>query len=141
MESPSSVVTEPKPQPEVPAPQAQPSPAQSSADSESRYQRRAEFLGNPGTKWGLILAGLLILVAVFFLWRYLASYESTDDAQIDGHVNAVSACRTTNTWKREQCWWKSTPPITKSPWRRRALNTPTRKRRLPPPALTSRSPM
>jgi len=91
MESPSSVVTEPKPQPEVPAPQAQPSPAQSSADSESRYQRRAEFLGNPGTKWGLILAGLLILVAVFFLWRYLASYESTDDAQIDGHVNAVSA--------------------------------------------------
>jgi membrane fusion protein (multidrug efflux system) len=33
----------------------------------------------------------LILVAVFFLWRYLASYESTDDAQIDGHVNAVSA--------------------------------------------------
>jgi membrane fusion protein (multidrug efflux system) len=39
----------------------------------------------------LILTGLVILVAVFFLWRYLASYESTDDAQIDGHVNAVSA--------------------------------------------------
>ncbi len=33
----------------------------------------------------------MILVAIFFLWRYLASYESTDDAQIDGHVNAVSA--------------------------------------------------
>ena len=30
-------------------------------------------------------------LAVFFLWRYLASYESTDDAQIDGHVNSVSA--------------------------------------------------
>ena len=25
------------------------------------------------------------------MWRYLASYESTDDAQIDGHVNSVSA--------------------------------------------------
>ena len=33
----------------------------------------------------------MILTAVFFLWRYLASYESTDDAQIDGHVNSVSA--------------------------------------------------
>ena len=48
-------------------------------------------MGNPRTKWVLIFAGLVILVAVFFLWRYLASYESTDDAQIDGHVNSVSA--------------------------------------------------
>jgi membrane fusion protein (multidrug efflux system) len=38
-----------------------------------------------------ILASLAILAAVFFLWRYLGSYESTDDAQIDGHVNSVSA--------------------------------------------------
>lgn len=98
---PSSSVAEPKPQPETRAPQApspppQSSPTQSSQpqsapDSEARYQRRAAFLGNPRTKLGLILTGLVILVAVFFLWRYLASYESTDDAQIDGHVNAVSA--------------------------------------------------
>ena len=32
-----------------------------------------------------------MLVAGFFLWRYLGSYESTDDAQIDGHLNAISA--------------------------------------------------
>ena len=25
------------------------------------------------------------------LWRYLNTYESTDDAQIDGHINAISA--------------------------------------------------
>ena len=49
------------------------------------------LLSNPRTKWGLIFAGLVLLTAVFFLWRYLASYESTDDAQIDGHVNSVSA--------------------------------------------------
>jgi membrane fusion protein (multidrug efflux system) len=30
-------------------------------------------------------------VAAFFVWRYLNSYESTDDAQIDGHINNVSA--------------------------------------------------
>jgi len=90
MDSTSSVVAEAKPQPETPAPQQSP-PPQSPADSEARYQRRAAFLGNPRTKWVLIFAGLVILVAVFFLWRYLASYESTDDAQIDGHVNSVSA--------------------------------------------------
>ncbi len=27
----------------------------------------------------------------FFVYRYFTSYESTDDAQVDGHVNSVSA--------------------------------------------------
>jgi membrane fusion protein (multidrug efflux system) len=48
-------------------------------------------LGNPRTKFILILAGIVLVVGVVFLWRYFASYESTDDAQIDGHVNSVSA--------------------------------------------------
>jgi membrane fusion protein (multidrug efflux system) len=37
----------------------------------------------------------LILVALgvggYYLWRYFGTYESTDDAQIDGHLNAISA--------------------------------------------------
>jgi membrane fusion protein (multidrug efflux system) len=93
MEPTSSVVAEPKTPPEMSAPKSPPSqpPPQSPTDSEVRYRRRAAFLGNPRTKWGLIIAGLVLVVAIFFLWRYLASYESTDDAQIDGHVNSVSA--------------------------------------------------
>jgi membrane fusion protein (multidrug efflux system) len=83
---PTSVVDEPKPQPEAGAPRSSPL-----SDSEASYRRRSAFLTNPRTKIGLILAGLVILTAVFFLWRYLGSYESTDDAQIDGHVNSVSA--------------------------------------------------
>ncbi|MGA2334567.1 MAG: HlyD family secretion protein [Terriglobales bacterium] len=86
MEESSSVVAEPKPQPEARAPQSA-----ASLDSEARYQRRKEILNHPRTRWGFILAGLVIVIGVFFLWRYLASYESTDDAQIDGHVNSVSA--------------------------------------------------
>jgi len=36
--------------------------------------------------------GVVILVIVgFFVYRYVASYESTDDAQVDGHVNSISA--------------------------------------------------
>jgi membrane fusion protein (multidrug efflux system) len=34
---------------------------------------------------------VILLVAGYFLWRYFGSYESTDDAQIDGHLNALSA--------------------------------------------------
>lgn len=38
----------------------------------------------------LIVAGALA-VGGFFLWGYLDSYESTDDAQVDGHINSVSS--------------------------------------------------
>jgi membrane fusion protein (multidrug efflux system) len=41
---------------------------------------------------GLILAAVLIVVVGgVFLWRYLSSYESTDDAQADVHLYPVSA--------------------------------------------------
>jgi len=84
MEESSSVVAEPKPQPQASAPQ-------SPSNSEFFSERRDAILNHPHTKGWVILTSLAILIAVFFLWRYLASYESTDDAQIDGHVNSVSA--------------------------------------------------
>jgi len=34
---------------------------------------------------------VVLLVGGYFLWQYFGSYESTDDAQIDGHLNAISA--------------------------------------------------
>ena len=34
---------------------------------------------------------LVLLVGGALLWRYFTTYESTDDAQIDGHVNPISA--------------------------------------------------
>jgi membrane fusion protein (multidrug efflux system) len=34
---------------------------------------------------------LVVLVGGFFLWRYLRTYESTDDAQVDVHLYPVSA--------------------------------------------------
>jgi membrane fusion protein (multidrug efflux system) len=46
---------------------------------------------NPRFRLALIVGGIVLLVAGFFLWRYLGSYENTDDAQIDGHLNAISA--------------------------------------------------
>jgi len=34
---------------------------------------------------------LALLAGGYFEWRHLGTYESTDDAQVDGHINAVSA--------------------------------------------------
>jgi len=33
----------------------------------------------------------VLVVVGFFVYRYLTSYESTDDAQVDGHINSISA--------------------------------------------------
>jgi membrane fusion protein (multidrug efflux system) len=40
----------------------------------------------------LLVVGLVaVLVAGYFLWRYLQSYESTDDAEVDGHIHQISS--------------------------------------------------
>ena len=41
----------------------------------------------------VVIAVAVIGLAIggFFLWGYLSSYESTDDAQVDGHIDSVSS--------------------------------------------------
>src|ERR1700688_1556844 len=39
----------------------------------------------------ILIVVVLLIVAGVFLWRYLSSYESTDDAQADVHLYPVSA--------------------------------------------------
>jgi membrane fusion protein, multidrug efflux system len=67
------------------APEAQPAPAPP-ANRASEYLRE-----RPQTRYFLIAAAIVLLVGGFFAWRYFSSYESTDDAEVDGHVMPVSA--------------------------------------------------
>src|SRR5215470_4673561 len=39
----------------------------------------------------ILIAGVVVVVGGLLLWRYLSSYESTDDAQADVHIYPVSA--------------------------------------------------
>lgn len=39
----------------------------------------------------LAVAAIVVIVAGLILWRYLGSYESTDDAQVDAHLYPVSS--------------------------------------------------
>jgi membrane fusion protein (multidrug efflux system) len=54
--------------------------------------RREEFFrSRPNAGKYIIIVFLVLLVAGFFAWRYLTTYESTDDAQVDGHLMPLSA--------------------------------------------------
>ncbi|HZD08089.1 MAG TPA: biotin/lipoyl-binding protein, partial [Candidatus Limnocylindrales bacterium] len=48
------------------------------------------FRANPRAKWIIAALVILLLIGGFFIWRYYSVRESTDDAQIDGHINPIS---------------------------------------------------
>jgi membrane fusion protein (multidrug efflux system) len=72
-------------------PQAQPPQTRPPALSERDLKWREFRSRNPRFRMFVIIGIVVLLVAGFFLWRYFSSYEDTDDAQIDGHLNPVSA--------------------------------------------------
>ena len=59
--------------------------------SKGDHRWKSIRAANPRFRVFLILGIVVLLVVGFFLWRYFNSYEDTDDAQIDGHLNSVSA--------------------------------------------------
>jgi membrane fusion protein (multidrug efflux system) len=80
---------------------AQPgNPQSGSAQPESRTQplpsterdfhTRPSRTASPGFRVALIIAVIVLLVVGFFVFRYVTSYESTDDAEVDGHINSIS---------------------------------------------------
>ena len=60
-----------------------PPPSTKDYSPAARRKRRRNLI--------LLISAVVLLVAGLFLWRYLSSYESTDDAQVDVHLYPVSA--------------------------------------------------
>ena len=59
---------------------------------QSKKDRAAGFLRqNPMAKWILAVVALALVAGGFIAWRYYSVRESTDDAQIDGHINPISS--------------------------------------------------
>jgi len=54
-------------------------------DYQNRPSRSSTF------RIALGVGVVVLVVAGFFVYRYVSSYESTDDAQVDGHINSISA--------------------------------------------------
>ncbi|MFZ0284495.1 MAG: HlyD family secretion protein [Terriglobales bacterium] len=66
---------------------AQPTPRDT--ETPPRVPRYARSKNRRNTL--VVIIVLVLIVGGVFLWRYLSSYESTDDAQVDVHLYPVSA--------------------------------------------------
>ena len=75
-----------KPAVEKPASSTKPLPS-----TEEDFRTRPSRTQSSGFRIGVVIAVIVLLIAGFFAYRYFTSYESTDDAQVDGHVNSISA--------------------------------------------------
>jgi membrane fusion protein (multidrug efflux system) len=58
--------------------------------TERDFRTRPSRTATPGFRIAVIIAAVVLLVVGFFVYRYVTSYESTDDAQVDGHINSIS---------------------------------------------------
>jgi len=59
--------------------------------TERKFRNAADRARDPRFRVVLLLAAIVLVVAGVLLFRYFTSYESTDDAQVDGHINSISA--------------------------------------------------
>src|SRR6202049_2689897 len=58
---------------------------------QRHFRTRPSRTASPGFRIALVIAIIVLLVVGLFVYRYVTSYESTDNAQVDGHVNSISA--------------------------------------------------
>jgi membrane fusion protein (multidrug efflux system) len=71
---------------------AKPAPAETHSASPPPPARSEGFLKNrPGARIFLIIAVIVLLIGGFFAYEYFQTYESTDDAEVDGHLMPLSA--------------------------------------------------
>ncbi|HXP40459.1 MAG TPA: HlyD family secretion protein [Candidatus Acidoferrales bacterium] len=59
--------------------------------TERDFRSRVSRTASPGFRIAIIIGVVILLVVGFFVYRYVTSYESTDDAEVDGHINSISA--------------------------------------------------
>jgi membrane fusion protein (multidrug efflux system) len=71
--------------------QAAPPPDETHSATPPPPDVRKALHRSPAARMFAIGAVLVLLVGGFFAWRYFMSYESTDDAQVDGHLMPLSA--------------------------------------------------
>ncbi len=61
-------------------------------ENRSKKDRAAGyFRENPWAKWAVVLVAVLVVAGGAFVWHYSSIRESTDDSQIDGHIDPIGA--------------------------------------------------
>jgi membrane fusion protein (multidrug efflux system) len=70
---------------------SEPSQAGAAADRRSDDGVTGLLRTRPGARRLLLAGGLVVLAAVLWAWWHYAGRESTDDAQVDGHIVPIAA--------------------------------------------------
>ena len=83
------MATQPRPLPEVEEPDSAPASEKEENGVSRRETARRRFKFR--SPFVLIPLALVLIAGAVLLWLYFASYESTDDAQVDVHLYPVSA--------------------------------------------------
>lgn len=53
--------------------------------------RRPSPLKNPRVRRGLLIFAIIVIVTAFLFWLHYRNHQSTDDAQVDGHLIPISS--------------------------------------------------
>lgn len=53
--------------------------------------RQSYFKLHPAAKWVILIVAIIAIVGGIIVWTYYSVRETTDDAQIDGHITPISA--------------------------------------------------
>jgi membrane fusion protein, multidrug efflux system len=72
-------------------PAEKPRPDETHSASPPPARDESYFKLHPRAPMYLAIAAVVLLVAGFFTYRYFSMYESTDDAEVDGHLMPLSA--------------------------------------------------
>ena len=61
------------------------------SDSGSKQKTRSFTRRHPRSRWIVPLVLIIVAIVVYEVWSYYSVRESTDDAQINGHIHPISA--------------------------------------------------
>jgi membrane fusion protein (multidrug efflux system) len=85
---------------ESPAPPSETTSRPAAPPAPPPTSRASNYLRErPHARIFVIIAAVAAIVGGLFAWRYFSSYESTDDAEVDGHLMPVSARISGYVWK------------------------------------------
>jgi membrane fusion protein, multidrug efflux system len=68
-----------------------PAPAPEAERPSLRERRAGFFRQHPQAKWIILVVLLAVVAGGLLVWHYYSVRESTDDAQVDGHIDPISA--------------------------------------------------
>lgn len=65
--------------------------AEKTQEQPEQEPQKASAFANPRVRRGLLMAAVIVVVGGFLLWLHYRNRETTDDAEVDGHIIPISA--------------------------------------------------